>query len=60
VIVLIQKKADVSTFGEKQRTAMIEVEGAVCRHLDECQRSKVVLYYLDRCSTCDIAEKFKK
>lgn len=30
-----------------------------CSHLPECQASSRVLFHLDRCEQCEIAEKFK-
>ena len=38
-------------------------EGAiipVCEHREECKNSNQVLFYLDACTNCDIAPKFKK
>jgi hypothetical protein len=50
---------DVSSIGEPIGTTFIEAIDGKCEHLDECQLSEVVLYYLDGCKYCQLAEKFK-
>ena len=31
-----------------------------CIHIEECKVANQVLFYLDECQSCEVAEKFRK
>jgi len=56
----MKKEVDVSVLGETPGSAYVEANDRKCEHFDECQLSTQVLFYLDACRSCEIAQKFKK